>query len=301
MVKLYHPPPAEQIYESYLPGKYFGYTVVGYFTERFPYSSQEEWQERILDGRITVNGEQVDPGSLLKAHDYIVTRMGVREEPPADHTLDVVYEDDAIRVFNKGAPLAVHPSGRYFKNSMTEILKEAYPDETPRPVQRLDALTTGLVVFAKSKAVATHLMWEFEQNRVDKEYLALVEGIPSKKSFVVDVPVGKVKGSARAVGYQTQNPKEALTHFEELSSLNGRTLLKASPRSGRTNQIRVHLASVDLPVVNDPVYGRRTDDAHRYGLHAHRLRFNGVNGEIALQAPWPEHFQSYCDAIIKQR
>ena len=299
MVKLYRPPPSEQIYESYLPGKYFGYTVVDYFADRFPYLSEEEWQERILDGRITVNGERVNPGLLLKQHDYIVTRMGVREEPPADRTLDVVYEDEAIRVFNKGAPLAVHPSGRYFKNSMTEILKEVYPHETPRPVQRLDALTTGLVVFAKSKAVATHLMREFEQNRVDKEYLALVEGIPSQNSFVVDAPVGKVVGSARAVGYQTQNPKEALTHFEELSSLNGRTLLKASPRSGRTNQIRVHLASVGLPVVNDPVYGQRTDDSHRYGLHAHRLRFNGVTGEVNLQAPWPEHFQVYWDAIEK--
>jgi 23S rRNA pseudouridine1911/1915/1917 synthase len=180
---------------------------------------------------------------------------------------------------------------------LTEILKEAYPDETPRPVQRLDALTTGLVVFAKSKDVATHLMREFKQNRVDKEYLVLVEGIPSQKSFVVDAPVGKVHGAARAVGYQTRNPKEAVTQFEELSSLNGKTLLKAFPRSGRTNQIRVHLASVGLPVVNDPVYGRRTDDAHRYGLHAHRLRFNGVDGEVDLQAPWPEHFQAYWDAI----
>ena len=299
MVKLYRPPPTEQIYESYLPGKYFGYTVVGYFTERFPYLSQEEWQERILDGRITVNGEQVSPDLLLKQHDYIVTRMGIREEPPADRTLDVVYEDDAIRVFNKGAPLPVHPSGRYFKNSMTEILKEVYPDETPRPVQRLDALTTGLMVFAKSKEVAAHLMREFKQNRVDKEYLALVEGIPSQKSFVVDTPIGRVIGSARAVGYQTQNPKEALTRFEELSSLDGRALLKVFPRSGRTNQIRVHLASVGLPVVNDPVYGQRTDDAHRYGLHAHRLRFNGIDGEIKLEAPWPEHFQPYLDAATK--
>ena len=298
MVKLYRPPPAEQIYESYLPGKYIGYTVISYFTDRFSYLSQAEWMDRILDGRITVNGERVSPGTLLKEHDYIVTRMGVREEPPADRTLDVVYEDDAIRVFNKGAPLAVHPSGRYFKNSMTEILKEAYPDETPRPVQRLDALTTGLVVFAKSKEVATHLMREFEQNRVDKEYLVLVEGLPSQKFFVVDAPVGKVDGAARAVGYQTRNPKEAVTHFEELSSLAGRTLLKAFPRSGRTNQIRVHLASVGLPVVNDPVYGQRTDDAHRYGLHAHRLRFNGVDGEIDLQAPWPEHFQPYWDAAL---
>ena len=225
--------------------------------------------------------------------------MGVREEPPADRTLDVVYEDDAIRVFNKGAPLPVHPSGRYFINSMTEILKEVYPDETPRPVQRLDALTTGLVVFAKSKEVAAHLMHEFKQNRVDKEYLALVEGIPSQKSFVVDTPIGRVVGSARAVGYQTQNPKEALTRFEEMSSQDGRALLKVFPRSGRTNQIRVHLASVGLPIVNDPVYGQRTDDTHKYGLHAHRLRFNGIDGEINLQAPWPDHFQPYLDAIEK--
>ena len=301
MVKLYRPPPTEQIYESYLPGKYFGYTVVGYFTDRFPYLSQEEWQERIFDGRITINGERVSPELLLKQHDYIVTRMGVREEPPADRTLDVVYEDNAIRVFNKGAPLPVHPSGRYFTNSMTEILKEVYPDETPRPVQRLDALTTGLVVFAKSKEVAAHLMQEFKQNRVDKEYLALVEGIPSPKSFVVDTPIGRVVGSARAVGYQTQNPKEALTRFEEMSSLEGRALLKVFPRSGRTNQIRVHLASVGLPVVNDPVYGQRTDDTHHYGLHAHRLRFNGIDGEINLQAPWPDHFQPYLDAVTQSK
>ena len=136
--------------------------------------------DRILDGRITVNGERVHPDSLLKEHDYIVTRMGVREEPPAARTLDVVYEDDAIRVFNKGAPLAVHPSGRYFKNSLTEILKAAYPDETPRPVQRLDALTTGLVVFAKSKEVATHLMsrtgsirntWHWSKAFLPKKFL----------------------------------------------------------------------------------------------------------------------------------
>ena len=298
MVKLYRPPPAEQVYESYLPGKYIGYTVANYFTDRFSYMNRDEWVECILDGRITVNGERVTPGTVLNEHDYIVTRMGVREEPLADRTLDVVYEDDAIRVFNKGAPLAVHPCGRYFKNSMTEILKEAYPEETPRPVQRLDALTTGLVVFAKSRAAATHLMREFEQNRVDKEYLALVEGIPSQNKFMVNAPVGKVDGAARAVGYQTRNPKEAVTHFEVLAVLNGRTLLKALPRSGRTNQIRVHLARVGLPVVNDPVYGEPTDETHRYGLHAHRLRFNGVRGEIDLRAPWPEHFQPYWDAAM---
>lgn len=299
MVKYYRPPPAEQVYESYLPGKYIGFSVVDYFTGRFPYLSRAEWLDRICDGRITVNGERVDPDDLLREHDYIVTRMGVREEPAADRTLDVIYEDDAIRVFNKGAPLAVHPSGRYYKNSMTEMLKETYPNETPRPVQRLDALTTGLVVFAKSKEAATHLMREFEQNRVDKQYLVLVEGVPHQQRFVIDAPVGKVAGAARAVGYETQNPKAAVTSFEVLSVLNGRALLKAVPRTGRTNQIRVHLTSANLPVVNDPVYGRGTDDTHRYGLHAHRLRFDGVDGEINLEAPWPDHFQPYWDSVIR--
>ncbi len=299
MVKLYRPPPAERIFESHLPGKYIGYTAVDYFADRFSYLSREEWRDRIEDGRITVNGERVEPGTLLREHDFIVTRMGIREEPVADRTLDVVYEDDAIRVFNKGAPLPVHPSGRYFKNSLTELLKEAYPDETPRPVQRLDALTTGLIVFAKSRQAASHLMHEFQGRRVDKEYLALVEGVPSRKSFVVDAPIGKVPDAARAVGSQTRNPKPAVTHFECLSTLNGRTLLRAVPRSGRTNQIRVHLAHRGLPVVNDPVYGRKTEDGHRYGLHAYRLRFNSIDGDVDLTAPWPAHFQPYWDAMEK--
>lgn len=299
MVDWYRPPPAEQIFESHLPGKYIGYTALAYFADRFPYLSREEWRDRIEDGRITVNGERVEPGTRLREHDFMVTRMGIREEPVADRTLDVVYEDDALRVFNKGAPLPVHPSGRYFKNSLTELLKEAYPDETPRPVQRLDALTTGLIVFAKSRQAASHLMHEFQGHRVDKEYLALAEGVPSEKSFVVDAPIGKVPGSARAVGSQTRNPKPAVTHFECLSTLNGRTLLRAVPRSGRTNQIRVHLAHLGLPVVNDPVYGRKTENAHGYGLHAYRLRFNGIDGVVDLTAPWPSHFQPYWDAMDK--
>ncbi|MDH5762050.1 MAG: RluA family pseudouridine synthase [Nitrospinota bacterium] len=301
MVKLYRPPPSEQIYESYLPGKYIGFTVERYFADRFSYLSREEWCEYIRDGRITVNGEQVDPATPLKQHDFIVTRMGMREEPPSDRTLDLVYEDDTIRAFNKGAPLAMHPCGRYFKNSLTEILKEAYPGETPRPIQRLDALTTGLAVFAKSKEVATHLMKEFEANRIDKEYLALVEGIPPENNFVVDAPVGKVKGSARGVGRETLNPKEAITYFELLSLQGDRALLKAVPKTGRTNQIRVHLASIGLPVVNDPVYGEpHKDGVHQYGLHAYRLRFDGIDGEIDLTAPWPEHFQPYWDALCRE-
>ena len=293
MPQLFSPPPTQQIYQSFLPGKYFGYRVEKYFSTRFPYFSEEQWVQRITAGRITVNGKRVAPGTLLREHDFIVTDMGRRQEPPADRTLDVLLENDHVRIFNKGAPLPIHPSGRYFKNSMTELLKEAYPDEVPRPVQRLDALTTGLVVFAKTRPAAAVLMQEFSSNRVYKEYWALVEGVPEKQRFEVNAPIGKVKGSVRAVGPELPNSKPARTAFEFRGSRQGRSLLKTIPHTGRTNQIRVHLAHVGLPLVNDPVYGAPSPDLPALGLHATRLRFNCFDDFIDVSAPWPGHFQPY--------
>jgi len=293
LAQLFSPPPAEQIYQSYLPGKYFGARIEKYFSARFPYFSEEEWVQRITDGLITVNGKRVVPGTVLQEHDFIVTRMGRRQEPPVDRTLDVLFENQHVRIFNKGAPLPVHPCGRYFKNSMTELLKEAYPDEVPRPVQRLDALTTGLVVFAKTRPSAAVLMREFSGNRVQKEYWALVEGVPEKRAFEVNAPIGKVNGSVRAVGPELPNSKSARTAFECLGSRNGRSLLKAMPHTGRTNQIRVHLAHIGLPLVNDPVYGTPSPDLPALGLHATRLRFNCFDDFIDVSAPCPGYFEPY--------
>ncbi|CAI2719592.1 RluA family pseudouridine synthase [Nitrospina watsonii] len=295
MSRYHTPPPKEQIYACHLPGKYIGYAIEAYFAERFPYFSRDAWQRRIEDGSITVNGEIVPVGTRLQQHDHIVTNMGVRTEPPADCRLDIVYEDEHLRVFNKGAPLPVHPSGRYFQNSMTELLRQRYPDEVPRPVQRLDATTTGLVVFAKTREAAYHLSQEFTHNRVCKEYLALVDGVPEEPAFTVDAPVGKVRGSARGVGPGTLNPKPAVTHFECLAICGGRSLIQAVPHTGRTNQIRVHLASLGLPLWNDPVYGEAVNGSHEYGLHAYRLGFAGLAGTMDLTAPWPDHFQPFID------
>ena len=105
----------------------------------------------------------------MRASDLTVTNAGFRIEPAADRTLNVIYENEDIRVFNKRAPIPVHPCGRYFKNSMTEILKQVYPNELPRPIQRLDVTTTGVIVFARRQKAAAFLMQEFKQNRVEKE------------------------------------------------------------------------------------------------------------------------------------
>ncbi|MCF8721900.1 RluA family pseudouridine synthase [Nitrospina gracilis] len=296
--RLHTPPPQEQIYACHLPGRYIGYTIEAYFCDRFPYFGREEWERRIVKGRITVNGLPVVLGTRLKEHDYIITNMGVRTEPPADRKLEVVYEDEHIRALNKGAPLPVHPSGRYFQNSMTELLRERYPGEVPRPVQRLDATTTGLVVFAKTREAAYNLSQEFTRNRVHKEYLALVAGKPKSPRFVVDLPVGKVVGSARGVGPGILDPKPAVTVFECLAVKEGASLIRAVPHTGRTNQIRVHLASVGLPILNDEVYGKRIEGSYEFGLHAYRLAFNGPDRAMELTAPWPDHFQPFIEHSV---
>jgi len=292
---LHVPPPSEQVYQAHLPGRYAGFTIEDYFHDRFPYLSREEWCDKIEAGHITVNGLTVELGTCLNDHDFIVTRMGMKEEPPADRSVRVLFEDEHIRAYNKGAPLPIHPSGRYYQNSMTEILKARYPDETPRPVQRLDALTTGVVVFARSREAARYLMHEFTQDRVRKVYLALVEGCPREKRFTIDAPVGKVKGSARGVGAHLPHAKPAVTEVQWLASVKGRSLLRVMPRTGRTNQIRVHLAHVGLPLVNDPVYGQPASPEYEFGLHAFRLEFQCFDHPLELEAPWPDHFQPFVE------
>lgn len=299
-------PPTELVYQNHVPLRYYGFHLARYFSVRFTYLKEEEWIARICEGAITVNGGKVGPEYVLKEHDHIVARMGTVMEPPANRTLTVIYEDARIRVFNKAAPIPVHPSGRYFKNSMTELLKEVYPDEIPRPVQRLDATTTGMLVFARTRSAAAFLMKEFAENRVVKEYLALVEGRHRENKFVIDAPIGKIKGSARGIGEHTINPKPAITEVEWLSTIGAHSLLKVMPRSGRTNQIRVHLASAGLPIVNDGVYGPARQHSHTLqtkpetrqlsGLHAHRLSFRCIDRDLEITAAWPSHFQPFIDA-----
>jgi RluA family pseudouridine synthase len=295
MTELTYLPPAEQVYKSYLPGRYIGYRVDRYFADRFTYHSVEEWSARILAGDITINGNRVTPDTILAEQDFIVTRLEPRAEPPANRKLDIIFEDGNLRVFNKAAPIPVHPCGRYFKNSMTEVLKETYPQEIPRPVQRLDAETTGALVFAKTREAAAFLMEEFSCNRVEKEYLALVDGIPSDIKFTIDAPVGKTKGSKRGVGDKLINPKSAVTNFELLSTIGNVSLLRVRPLSGRTNQIRVHLTSIELPIINDKVYGMPCEPLDQYGLHAYQIKFKFNDKEMSIKAPWPEHFQPFFD------
>ena len=171
-----------------------------------------------------------------------------------------------------------------------------YPEEIPRPIQRLDTITTGVIVFARKREAAAILMKEFQSHRIKKEYLALVEGKPKKNFFCIDAPIGILKGSHRGVGDQVKNAKPARTEIQWLSSKDGRSLLKVVPLSGRTNQIRVHLSSYGLPIYNDNVYGQGNDESFQYGLHSRGLEFQYLDKTMKFTVNPPVHFETLLKA-----
>ena len=297
MNRLHTLPPTEQIYRSHVPLQYDSFPIEKYFAARFSYQDEEEWSRQICAGKIIVNGKVALIGQKLRASDLTITNGGFRIEPAADRTLNVIYEDKDIRAFNKSAPIPVHPCGRYFKNSMTEVLKGVYPDEVPRPIQRLDVMTTGVIVFARTQKAAAFLMQEFKQNRVEKEYFALVEGVPRSKKFTIDKPIGKLAASKRVVGEGIPGSQPARTDVEWLTSINNISLLRVTPRSGRTNQIRVHLASEGLPIYNDSVYGHGKVSDQEFNLHHRRMQFQCFDTKFKLSAVYPPHFQPYINKV----
>ena len=297
MNRLHTLPPTEQIYRSHVPLQYDSFPIEKYFAARFSYQDEEEWSRQIRAGKIIVNGKVALIGQKLRASDLTITNGGFRVEPAADRTLNVIYEDKDIRAFNKSAPIPVHPCGRYFKNSMTEVLKGVYPDEVPRPIQRLDVMTTGVIVFARTQKAAAFLMQEFKQNRVEKEYFALVEGVPRSKKFTIDKPIGKLAASKRIVGEGIPGSQPARTDVEWLTSINNISLLRVTPRSGRTNQIRVHLASEGLPIYNDSVYGHGKVSDQEFNLHHRRMQFQCFDTKFKLSAVYPPHFQPYINKV----
>ena len=297
MNRLHTLPPTEQIYRSHVPLQYDSFPIEKYFAARFSYQDEEEWSRQIRAGKIIVNGKVALIGQKLRASDLTITNGGFRVEPAADRTLNVIYEDKDIRAFNKSAPIPVHPCGRYFKNSMTEVLKGVYPDEVPRPIQRLDVMTTGVIVFARTQKAAAFLMQEFKQNRVEKEYFALVEGVPRSKKFTIDKSIGKPAAAKRVLREGIPGSQPARTDVEWLTSINNISLLRVTPRSGRTNQIRVHLASEGLPIYNDSVYGHGKVSDQEFNLHHRRMQFQCFDTKFKLSAVYPPHFQPYINKV----
>jgi RluA family pseudouridine synthase len=268
-----------------------------------PHLGREYWEQEftkghILQGRSAVTGDRIARVGQRYGHLYPNT-----VEPDVNAEIGFVWEDESILVVNKPAPLPMHPSGRFNRNTLHSILSAIYlPKTVLRPVHRLDANTTGLVVMAKTKAIATQLQRQFESGSVEKTYLADCHGTPASDEFFCDAAISRVKTAAGARDIDNQGDP-SLTDFRVLRRQVGvneaaRTLLLAWPRTGRTNQIRLHLWTLGLPIIGDPVYlpGGQMGELQTLGvgspplrLHAWKLKLaHPASGEtLQLSAPLP--------------
>ncbi len=331
MGKPYNPPVpqedlTESVLESKVPQKHSGSRLVDYLAIRFPYHSREEWGKKVIDKAVLVNGEPSQPDKIL-SHGERVAYTVVLKEPMVDKSISLIHEEESFLVAHKPGQLPSHADGNFIKNTFVFLLHEmmtAKGNARPlRLVHRLDRETSGLMVVAKNKVAHANLMRQFEEGLVQKEYLAVVQGRVEKDRFEVSGELGRDPHSSVTIRHAllpegSADARQSLTLFEKVQELPNTTLLRCLPRTGRTNQIRVHLAHIGHSVVGDKLYGK-TDaeflefihhvknggdpafegkaETSRQLLHAGKLTFNHPEtGErVSFSDPIPEDMQKYMD------
>ena len=237
-----------------VPLRFDGLEVLDFLDAMKTHLSRDEWQRACIEGRLVCRSETVQSGRVVRAGERLLHTMPATREPDVAVAIEILHEDDAIVVINKPAPLPMHPCGRFNRNSLTFILNQVYRPMRLLPVHRLDADTTGVVVFAKTREVARHLQSQFETGAVQKTYVARVLGHPMGDVFECHKSIHSEPGP-RGIRLPDATGAPASTRFRLLSRLRDVTaILHVEPLSGRTNQIRAHLWSLGFPVVGDPMY-----------------------------------------------
>jgi 23S rRNA pseudouridine1911/1915/1917 synthase len=230
----------------------------------------------LVDGRPRAKSHRLEGGEELE---FEPPKPPTSTLTPERMELVVPYEDEHLLVVDKPAGLVVHPAPGHAEGTLVHGLL-AYDveggEEPDRPgiVHRLDRDTSGLLVVARSPEAHRALQALVRQRLVTREYVALVVGRPRSRRGTIDAPIGRDRSDAQRHSLDTDTPREAVTHFEVEELLPRHALLRVTLETGRTHQIRVHLAAIDLPVAGDPTYGRAGElGLERQFLHAARLAF----------------------------
>ena len=280
--------------------------------DRYLASLPEIGSRAVAERLLSEGGVLVDGRTRPKSH-KLAGGEQLEFEPPAPQTttlepqamdLQVPYEDEHLLVVDKPAGLVVHPAPGHAQGTLVHGLL-AYDveggEEPERPgiVHRLDRDTSGLLVVARSPEAHRRLQEAVQRREVTREYLALVVGRPRSHRGTIEAPIGRDRHDPLRHSLDTDAPRDAVTHFDAEELLRRHALLRVALETGRTHQIRVHLAAIDLPVAGDPVYGRPGElGLERQFLHAHRLAFtHPITGEqVDVQSPLPPELEAALEA-----
>lgn len=260
-----------------------------------PQHSRSRLREWIDAGRVTLDGAIAEGKRRLSGGERIVVEavedVHAIADAPQPIELGIVYEDDAIIVVDKPPGLVVHPGSGNRDGTLLNALLHHAPELAALPragiVHRLDKDTSGLLVVAKTAAAQTHLVRQLQARTVKREYVALVHGDVARAT-TIDAPIGR-HPRIRTTMAVVARGKPARTHVKPLERFGGATFLQCTLETGRTHQIRVHLAAIGHPLIGDPAYGRSRGSVglpafHRQALHAIRLAF--VHPQTKRQRQW---------------
>jgi len=266
-------------------------------------ASRTRIQKLIEEGRVAVNGQPARGSTPLKAGDHVTLDLPAPvplEVTPEAIPLTVVYEDEYLIAVDKPAGMVVHPAPGHRAGTLVNALLAHCRDlsgiggvERPGIVHRLDKETSGLVLAAKTEAAHRSLARQFKEREITKVYLAFVRGRMEQDRGTIDLPIGRHRTHRKKMAGDRERGRAAQTLYEVIERRAAFTYLRAFPKTGRTHQIRVHLASLGHPILGDKLYGRKTGPGSpgmtRQALHAHRLEFSHpVTGEaLVLTAPLP--------------
>ncbi|MFM8364827.1 MAG: RluA family pseudouridine synthase, partial [Verrucomicrobiota bacterium] len=276
--------PADNFRPIMIPAECDGCGILETLCAIFPHIDPVDWRGLFEKSRIlSADRQPVPPDHRVRAGERYLRKTPAEIEPDVNADIRVIHEDEAILVIDKPAPLPVHPSGRFHRNTLLSILHTACHPLKPRPAHRLDANTSGLIVFTRTRHFAKLVQPQFERGEVEKIYLARVHGHPAEEEFSCEAPIASEPTSAGARDIDFDHGLPAITKFHLLRrDSDGTSLVEARPLTGRTNQIRAHLWHLGHPIVGDPVYLKnaalgssqtlRPSDPPMC-LHAHRLAF----------------------------
>jgi 23S rRNA pseudouridine1911/1915/1917 synthase len=248
-----------------------------------------------VDGSARPKSHRLEGGEELEVE---LPTEAPRALEPEEVDFRVAYEDEHLLVVDKPAGVVVHPGAGHGSGTLVHgLVGRAGGGEEDRPgiVHRLDRDTSGLLVVARSEEAHKRLQDLVQGRAVERHYVALVRGRPRSWRGRIEAPIGRDREEPTRQSLDTDTPREAVTHFEVAELLGGNALLNVRLETGRTHQIRVHLAAVDLPVVGDPVYGVPDQALGRQFLHAARLSFDHpfTSERIDVESPLPPELAGY--------
>jgi RluA family pseudouridine synthase len=236
-----------------VPLRFAGQSVIDFLASYHPHIDRQYWMDELRSGKLRYKHRNVSCDEEVWAGQRLVHLIEGTVEPDVNANIRVIYEDEQLVVVDKPAPLPMHPCGRFNRNSLAHILNAAFAGEKIRMAHRLDANTTGVAVFCRKRLAAQFVQTQFSSGNVNKVYLARVQGIPETE-FDCTARISETPSTA-GIRLIDQRGQEARTEFKSIKTFDDEsTLLECIPRTGRTNQIRLHLWHLGFPILNDPIY-----------------------------------------------